>query len=252
MNTRGIKSPKSPRNSLKEAIDASKKLFSEASRAFISREAAANALGYSGLTGSSLTLLASMSGYGLLAKQGTDVRVSDKAIQILHPLGESEKTVAIRAAALTPPLFAELFQTHGACSAKIIESKLVQNGFAPDAARKTAGVFSSNIEFAGLKSDAINSREQEEIENDDSDAPSDSPPPSQSEVGPLTINLPTSHVITRPNAGNLTKEYRFPLDDENEVELKFYGTTFGLEQLDALQDTVEFLKKQLGRRKPAI
>jgi hypothetical protein len=192
-----------------------------------------------------------MSGYGLLSKQGADVRVSDKAIQILHPLGESEKMEAIRSAALSPPLFAELFKSHGACSAKIIEGKLVQSGYAPDSARKTAWVFGSNIEFAGLRDDMalVSTQGQSEV-----DEILDSPvtlldPASPVRERPLTVDIPLAHVVTRPNAGNLVKEYRLPLDDESEVELKFYGPSFGMEQLDALLDLVEFLKKQYGRRK---
>lgn len=50
---------------------------------------------------------------------------------------------------------------------------------------------------------------------------------------------------------NLTREYRVPLDDENDAEIRFFGSEFGIRQIEALSDFVDFIKKQLERKAKA-
>lgn len=47
---------------------------------------------------------------------------------------------------------------------------------------------------------------------------------------------------------NLTRELRLPLDEDNDVEIRFFGQTFGMEQLESLADVVDLLKKNMARK----
>src|SRR5687767_9283903 len=95
------KSPKAPRLTLADAIDAARKLYGEARKSAIKREVAAKPLGFASLNGSALTALATLKQYGLIDQStaGT-VAVSDLAVKILHPVSEQQKSDALRKSAL--------------------------------------------------------------------------------------------------------------------------------------------------------
>jgi len=239
------RSPKSPRNPLKSAIEATQKLFGEARRAPVSREAAAKVMGYSGLTGVSSTLLGSMAGYGLTQKKGPNIAVSDLAIAILHPRSPEQRSESLRAAALAHPLFASLAETHLDCAPSVITSELIHQGFSPEAAAKTAKVFLANAEFAGLTGHSYSATDANDVEDDDSDQedpPSDPRPPITREM------VPASPPIQASPRGNVLATYKIPLG-ANEAELVFTGESLEPEDFDALIDYVEIFKKQYERKR---
>jgi hypothetical protein len=220
MSTTGVKSPKSPRNTLKDSLEVTQKLFKEASRAFVSRETAAKAMGYSGLTGSSLTFLASLVGYGLLAKKGAEVKVSDLAIEILHPTNDDQKKQALKKAALNPPLFADLAQNHGDCSEAVLASKLIQDKFPPEGAKKTARVFIANKEFANVDGPDYSGLDQNESSSDEtsttplSDMIATQPVTKTPSLGAAISSLIQSSVLPVPVAGRIAS-IPFPMTEED-------------------------------------
>ena len=82
-----MRSPSYPSTPLEEAIDLARKLHQVERKNPIDREVAAKALGYSGITGRSATILSNLIQYGLLEKTGkNEVRVADRAVEIMERL----------------------------------------------------------------------------------------------------------------------------------------------------------------------
>jgi len=100
------RSPSYPSLSLPQAIDMAEKLHKANRTSVISRETAAKDMGYAGLTGRSLTVLAALAQFGLVERAGKgDIKVSRRAVDILHSVDEADKAEAIQEAAFAPALF---------------------------------------------------------------------------------------------------------------------------------------------------
>jgi hypothetical protein len=126
------RSPSYPSTPLDEAIDFIKKVHSVERTNPVDRAVAAAAMGYSGITGRSATVLSNLIQYGLLSKTGkNEVRVTQRAIDILYPDNETSKMEALRAAAREPELFQRITErfTDGLPSAAALEAFLIRQGF---------------------------------------------------------------------------------------------------------------------------
>ena len=143
------RSPRSPSITLEDALNLTKKLHAQARTAALKPDNAARALGYSGLTGASLGVLASLGQYGLIDRTGGNVSVSSLAVKILHPRDEAQRLAAVREAAM-PKVFLDILKGFEDCSADVITNHLIQEKFTPDRARKVAHVFIANRKFAKL------------------------------------------------------------------------------------------------------
>jgi len=104
-----VRSPNYPSMSLPDAIEAVRKIYEKDHRNRMAKAVVAQHLGYSSLNGASLTAISAVAKYGLLDRSGEEYRVSDNALTILvDPPESTERAEALRAAALQPPLFAEI------------------------------------------------------------------------------------------------------------------------------------------------
>jgi hypothetical protein len=148
------RSPKSATLPLEEAITFAKRFYDNAGKATISRDSAFKAMGYAGKSGASLGTLATLLQYGLVEKKENDVvALSELAIRIFHPIDGSGES-AIREAALTPPVFKSIFDTHHKLSEPILVNHLIHQGFTPDRAKRVASVYKANCLFAKLDENA--------------------------------------------------------------------------------------------------
>lgn len=126
------RSPSYPTLSLEQAIEMAGKVHKANRTNVISRETAARDMGYSGLTGRSLTVLGSLAQYGLLEKAGKgDVKITRRAVEILHPVEEAHRAEAIIEAATAPTLFRTLHERfpEGVPSENALRSFMVQSDF---------------------------------------------------------------------------------------------------------------------------
>ena len=131
------RSPNYPQIGLKEAILRVSGVYKRDYQASLTRDLAADRLGYSGLNGKSLAVLAALGKYGLLEGRGEETRVSDLAVRILaFPSGAPERRAALAEAAGRPELFVELDQrfARGQASDGAIRAWLITRGFIPPAA----------------------------------------------------------------------------------------------------------------------
>lgn len=102
-------SPGYPNFALPKGIELARKIFSADRRNPIDREVAAKHLGYVGLSGASDKILGSLAHYNLLERAGKgQVRVTQTAVDILHPATPSGKKDALQLAAFSPSIFAEI------------------------------------------------------------------------------------------------------------------------------------------------
>lgn len=103
------RSPSYPSISLREAVEKIQRVYAKDYQNAISRELVAQHMGYQGINGKSLGILAAIGKYGLLEGRGNESRVSDLAVLIIaHPPGSPDRRLALMAAADRPELFAEL------------------------------------------------------------------------------------------------------------------------------------------------
>jgi hypothetical protein len=103
------RSPSYPSIGLGAAIEKVETVYNKDAQNSIPREVVARHAGYSGLTGKSLAMLSSLLKFRLLVGRGDNTAVSDLALQIIaHQAGSDERREAIKVAAFSPSLFAEI------------------------------------------------------------------------------------------------------------------------------------------------
>lgn len=126
------RSPSYPAISISQAIDLVGKIHKSCRSNIIDRETAAKEMGYSGLTGRSMKVLADLIQFDLLEKAGKgDVKVTQLAVDILHGIEPSVRTQATIDAALAPQLFKDIHDRFpdGIPSENAIRSFLIQQDF---------------------------------------------------------------------------------------------------------------------------
>jgi hypothetical protein len=131
------RSPNYPQIGLKEAIQRVSSVYKRDYQAPLTRDLAADRLGYSGLNGKSLAVLAALGKFGLLEGRGEETRVTDLAVRILaFPAGSAERRAALEEAAGRPELFVNLDQrfARGQATDGAIRAWLITRGFIPPAA----------------------------------------------------------------------------------------------------------------------
>ena len=142
------RSPNYPSAPVTAAIDSARRFYGKAQRTTVHPEEAQRAMGYNKISGASRSRLAALKQYGLLDEAKGGVRLSDLGLQLLHPQNDDEYQQAVAAAALTPPLFKELWDSHRTADPSIIASHLIRTRnfstagakYAADAFKATAAV----------------------------------------------------------------------------------------------------------------
>ena len=117
----------------------------------ISRETAAKDMGYAGLTGRSLTVIAALAQFGLIEKAGKgDIKVTRRAVDILHSVEQADRDEAVREAAMAPTLFQQLVERfpEGVPSHNALRSYLIQQEFGDVAIGPAITAFLETIAFA--------------------------------------------------------------------------------------------------------
>ena len=103
------RSPAYPNFSLRQALPRAERIFNADRRNPIDREVAAKHMGYSGISGAADKALATMQHFGLLERVGKgELRITNTAVEILHPNSQAERRRALYDAAFSPALFKEL------------------------------------------------------------------------------------------------------------------------------------------------
>lgn len=144
-----VRSPNYPALSLKEAVDKIAMVYRAHQQHPAPREVIAKALGYTGLNGASATVISAINKYGLLDGRAEDLRVSERAMSILHPHNKEERIKALRDAAAEPKLFAELAERFpgGVQNDELLKNYLLRNGFAINAVTSAIQSYRETSDF---------------------------------------------------------------------------------------------------------
>jgi hypothetical protein len=199
-------------------------------------------MGYNSLNGASATAISALHKYGLLEKVADEVKVSDRALRILHPHNEEEKRAAIREAALEPPLFAELAEKFPGRmpTDDLLRNYLIRNGFAPAAVTSVVLAYRETSQFA----------EEHGVGYDSAVTPSQEAPAMNTNARSVAQNS----ILLMPNQFNQTivneREIgRYNFEGGGFVRISTSPTTDTEEALDMAITVIELKRAELLRRK---
>ncbi|MBX3508495.1 MAG: hypothetical protein KF714_06890 [Parvibaculum sp.] len=204
-----VRSPNYPSMSLAEAIQRAALVYKNQHTHGAPREVVAKSMGYNSLNGASATSISALIKYGLLEGRGDEIKISDRAMCILHPQSPEEKAEAIRQAAREPELFRDLAERFpGRMPAEdVLRNYLIRNGFAPAAVSSVILAYRETCEFAEREAGAY-----------------DSGPVPVSTEAPAMHSTPQSHsTAPAPNTG---KPVYNQSDERNVARYDFEGGGF--------------------------
>jgi len=238
--TKKTRSPSAPKIPLQQALVSAELLNKKAGRSALSRLSAAGALGFAGLTGSSLTLIGALNQYGLIDSADGQVKISALALRILHPLNPDDKAAAISLAALTPEVFKEVYENHRDLAEDVLANQLIHKGFAPDISKRVASAYHANLDFAHLRDGVIATITPSKLVQ----------PVTPKTDTPIFHKDPIAELYPEPSAPELLATFKVPLG-LCEVEIKFTGDLLMPDDFDALAEYVGIFKKQYVRKQTA-
>lgn len=142
---------------LDKAVEATKQLRDNLGNGPYSRESAATALGYKGVSGASTQKISACVHFGLLTRSGNTYSQSDLADGIYRSLDDEERDESIRIAAQRPALYQKLVgEFSGKALPKMLDNILVRNhGITERVAKEAATIFTQTMEYAGLLQNGV-------------------------------------------------------------------------------------------------
>lgn len=238
---------KYPSMSLPDAIDRAKLIYAKEHMSAMTPTVAAEAMGYKGISGTSLSAIADLKKYGLLEGRGDQVRLSkDAQVVSIDDPTSSDYVNAINRMALKSEMFSELHkQFLGVGSERNIAVYLEKAGFKPSHAAAIARNYKVNLGLMGGKSLG---QHEPAIEAEDM-AGSHRQPVAALVMGrgtlPGTFSVDVPATPSRPEAvGTAAAPFRITQNGTNlhivaDVDLK------GLQKLKRLLDGYELMLKAL-------
>jgi hypothetical protein len=147
-----VRSSSYPAVNLDKAIERAQIIKNNLGKGPFSRESAARALGYSGLSGKSTTVIAALVHYGLLARKADTYTISELTDAILTYRDESERKTAVLKAAQTPKLYSSLIKAYEGRSLPAMMGHILARdyGINERVAPQVAKTFAESMTFAGL------------------------------------------------------------------------------------------------------
>ncbi len=147
--TKRARSPNYPSIGLPEALERLQSLWDAIQRHPAPREIVATGMGYSGLHGASGGAVSALRKYGLLEREGADLKISERGMAYLHPEEPSERVTAIKEAATEPELFAALAERFpgAVVNEELIRNYLLRNNFTPAAASNVINAYRDTMEL---------------------------------------------------------------------------------------------------------
>lgn len=157
-----MRSPNCPGISLRDALQRAKKFYDEEGRSPADRLVIAKTLGYSGLSGSSATLIGALRQYGILEPAGDGMRISDDALAFFELSDGPEKSAALARMAFNPALFSELRSQFPDRAPGDVNLRhiLIKKGFTSKQADDVSQSYRDNFELAGNNLTAYNEGEE--------------------------------------------------------------------------------------------
>ena len=237
------RSPNYPSLTLEQAYEKVRKVYDQEHTHAAPREVIAQALSYTGLHGSSLSVIGALAGYGLLEKAGTgSLKVSPDAVSVLElDEGHPQRSEALERLAFTPKLFAELKEKFGAEPPSDVNLKhylIQEKGFLPKAAIDVIRVYRANLELVTNETPHYDGGARQSLVTGEK-------PPMQT---PTAQNQQQQPFIPKEASKTGLKgvyEFSFPLSFQRDVKatITIYGEKLLKRDLEFLQTKVADLLK---------
>ena len=230
-----LRSPGYPSFSISDVIEFARKIHDEDRQHPVDRGVAARHMGFSGLSGTSDRALSALLHYGLGEKviKG-EIKVTDLALQILHPESDAEYRQALRTSAFSPELFKELRARYpdSPPSRQSLVSYLTRENFAPAAIGPAAKAFLETCDFL-LRERAYESDGNEAAVEPESSGRTVQPDPMSSSTtlapaAPLKVVEPVVAAVAVPIGDRPLNKINMNVADDRvhlEAVLDFRGLT---------------------------
>lgn len=231
-----MRSPSYPSVPLGQAVDLTSKIHRTCRTNVITRENAVREMGYSGLTGRSMKVLAALLQFGLLEKTGKgDVKVTQRAVEILHGIDTADRNEAMLEAAFAPQLFQDIHErfTDGIPSEGVIRSYLIQQDFIDTAIGPAINAFMETYR-------SIEHIRESESHRDEVGLVPVSNPRKDQET-PVQLALPSTTTVTSPIIHDLNK-----INMDIRGDQVVLSGLLNLQGLDLLEKKIAALKVLLG------
>ncbi len=216
------RSPRYPSLGLREAVEKVTTLYERENRAMVPAVVAVKAWGYNSLNGRSLTMLAAITQYGLLARQNNLVGISDDAFTIIEaPRNSPERMEVLLRCAKAPGVFDDLLQRYpdGLPSDEALRWDLKQRGFTDQGAQAAIACLRETVSFVSLETGGYTGGN----ENNNKEPPDEEPPPVKTIDIPKTPKTP---VVNKPTttAKAWSVPWLIPLSIGVDAQLTISGT----------------------------
>lgn len=245
MAEKRIRSPNYPALSLPEAIARVTALYREQHTHGATREDVARGMGFNSLNGASATAISALYKYGLLEGRADEVRVSERALRILHPHSPEEKASAIQEAAIEPQLFVELAQRFPGKlpNEELLRNYLIRAGFAPSAVSSVILAYRETFELVNREvgeHDSLHEPMQEHAAMNNSPSPS-RPENPQPWMPPQTLVSSAERPIGR-----------YDYEDGSYIKIVASGDVDTEAALEMVETLIALKRKELERRKASV
>lgn len=234
------RSPNYPHLTLEEAIQKGRLVYTAEHFHTSSREVVAKDMGYQSLNGASLTAIAALRHYNILADENDGLRISGNAVDMFEsPKTDKGWQTAVCQCAFAPVLFKEMYLEfgEGLPSEANLRHWLIKKSFMPKAADSIVRVYRENMEFA---KDAIRDYDvRGYLTGKGVDNAMQST--SISKQGPV-VHPPANRVV---NPEAVKREYSWPLSKEVTAEVRLTGKHVTPAHLEMLRQYLDLAKAAL-------
>jgi hypothetical protein len=242
------RSPNCPQISFNEAALKGRRVYEKEHTHPAPKAAVAEDLGYSGVNGRALSIIAALRQYGILEGPSDALRVTDDAVAFFE-LGDGEqRNEALRRMIFAPSFFESLRVQFGETlpSENNLKHHLIKEGFLPKAADEVIGVYRENLELVKNMpkryTDTVPATEEPQMLALTTPAPASSNIPSGVVVTSIPKFFGAPAHVQHPMA------YSFPLSMDVTADLQIRGGDVTVEDLEMLRDQIDMTIRALKRK----
>lgn len=144
-----MRSPNYPAVGLGTAVQMAQALWNKEQRGIVLPEVAVQHWGYKGMNGPARTKLSALRKFGLVEDAGNGIRLTDRALAIIHRSSDYEK--AVEDATWAPEIFTEVAQSEvgDGSDQNLLAYLKAKKGFSEAGARQFVEAYRDTLAFAG-------------------------------------------------------------------------------------------------------
>lgn len=238
-----VRSPNYPAISLRDALEKTSALYKNLHTHAGPREVIVKAMGYASLNGSSMSAISALHKYGLLEGRGDEIKISDRAMRILHPETKDERALAIKEAASDPALFVELDDRFpGAVpNEDLLRNYLLRRNFASGAVSQVILSYRETKEFV-------------KAESGDCDSPistTEGPVSMHPQIGTTQEKSSALTQITQQKQSDDRLIVHYLFEGGGSIRIFVEGNISTEEAMDMAEIQIGLKRKEIERRKKA-